>query len=91
MHYYLRRCDCFFSSNEEMLKYQMQNYSYKKPHYFDYIYNPSYDNTLNIPLKREEPVITKKPYVKEEIVVKKKPVTDTKSITEDVTHENIVR
>ncbi|HEY6536154.1 MAG TPA: YsnF/AvaK domain-containing protein [Candidatus Nitrosocosmicus sp.] len=44
---------------------------------------------ISIPLKKEVPVITKKPYVKEEIVVKKKPVTDTKSITEDVTHENI--
>ncbi|MEJ7641987.1 MAG: YsnF/AvaK domain-containing protein [Candidatus Nitrosocosmicus sp.] len=42
---------------------------------------------ISIPLKREEPVITKTPYVKEEIVVKKKPVSETKSITEDVTYE----
>ncbi|MBA3286090.1 MAG: DUF2382 domain-containing protein, partial [Nitrosopumilus sp.] len=40
-----------------------------------------------IPLRREEPVIIKTPYVKEEIVVKKKPVTETKSITEDITYE----
>jgi uncharacterized protein (TIGR02271 family) len=44
---------------------------------------------ISIPLKREEPVITKKPYVKEEVVVKKKPVTETKTITEGITHENI--
>ena len=42
---------------------------------------------ISIPLKREEPVITKTPYVKEEIVVKKKPVSETKSITEDITSE----
>lgn len=42
---------------------------------------------ISIPLKREEPVITKTPYVKEEIVVKKKPVSETKSITEDITYE----
>lgn len=42
---------------------------------------------ISIPLRREEPVIIKTPYVKEEIVVKKKPVTETKSITEDITYE----
>ena len=42
---------------------------------------------ISIPLKREEPVITKTPYVKEEIVVKKKPVSETKSVTEDITYE----
>ncbi len=42
---------------------------------------------ISIPLKREEPVITKTPYVKEEIVVKKRPVSETKSITEDITYE----
>jgi uncharacterized protein (TIGR02271 family) len=42
---------------------------------------------ISIPLKREEPVITKTPYVKEEVVVKKRPVTETKSITEDITYE----
>ena len=42
-----------------------------------------------IPLKREEPIIIKKPYVKEEIIVKKKPITETKTLTEDITHENV--
>ena len=44
---------------------------------------------ISIPLKREEPVIVKKPYVKEEVIVKKKPVTETKNITENITHEEI--
>ena len=34
-------------------------------------------------------MIIKKPYVKEEVIVKKKPITETKTITEHVTHENI--
>jgi stress response protein YsnF len=37
---------------------------------------------INIPLKREDVVVSKKPYVKEEIVIKKKSVTETKIITE---------
>jgi stress response protein YsnF len=44
---------------------------------------------INIPLKREDVVVSKKPYVKEEIVIKKKPVTETKTITEQVTSEKI--
>jgi uncharacterized protein (TIGR02271 family) len=44
---------------------------------------------ISIPLKREEPVVTKTPYVKEEVIIKKKPITETKTITEDVTTENI--
>jgi uncharacterized protein (TIGR02271 family) len=44
---------------------------------------------ISIPLKREEPVITKKPYVKEEVIVKKKPITETKTVSEDITHEEI--
>ena len=44
---------------------------------------------IYIPLKREEPVIIKKPYVKEEVIVKKKPITETKTITEHITHENV--
>ena len=54
------------------------------------IENPVESRTeISIPLKREEPVITKKPYVKEEIIVKKKPITETKEITEEITHENV--
>jgi uncharacterized protein (TIGR02271 family) len=44
---------------------------------------------ISIPLKREEPVIIKKPYVKEEVIVKKKPITETKTVSEDITHEEI--
>jgi uncharacterized protein (TIGR02271 family) len=46
---------------------------------------------INIPLKREDVVVSKKPYVKEEIVIRKKPVTETKIITEQVTSEKISR
>jgi uncharacterized protein (TIGR02271 family) len=42
-----------------------------------------------IPLKREEPVVTKTPYVKEEVIVRKRPITETKTITEEITNENI--
>ena len=44
---------------------------------------------LLIPIKREEPVITKRSFVIEEIVVKKKPVTETKTITEEVVNEEM--
>jgi uncharacterized protein (TIGR02271 family) len=44
---------------------------------------------INIPLKREEIVVSKKPCVKEEIVIKKKPVTETKTVTEQVTSEKV--
>ena len=44
---------------------------------------------INIPLKREDVVVSKKPYVKEEIVITKKSVTETKTITEEVTSEKV--
>ena len=44
---------------------------------------------INIPLKREDVVVSKKPYVKEEIIIKKKPVTEIKTITEQVTSEKV--
>jgi stress response protein YsnF len=44
---------------------------------------------INIPLKREDVVVSKKPYIKEEIVIRKKPVTETKTITEQVTSEKL--
>ena len=44
---------------------------------------------IKISLKREEPEVTKKPYVKEEVVIKKKIVTDNKKITEEITSEEI--
>ena len=42
-----------------------------------------------VPLKQEEIQVTKQPYVKEEIVIKKKPVTETKTISEQVTSEKV--
>ena len=42
-----------------------------------------------IPIKKEDPVITKKSFVREEVVIKKKPVTETKTITEEITNEEI--
>lgn len=42
-----------------------------------------------VPLKQEKVQVTKQPYVKEEIVINKKPVTETKTITEDVTTEKV--
>ena len=44
---------------------------------------------FNIPLKKEEVVVSKKPFVKEEIIIKKKPVTETRTITEQITSEKI--
>jgi len=51
---------------------------------------PEYSKTeISIPIKREEPVITKRSFVREEVVVNKKPVTETKEITEQVTSERV--
>lgn len=51
---------------------------------------PHGDNTeIIVELEREEPVITKRSYIKEEIIVKKEPVIETKTITEQVIHEQI--
>jgi uncharacterized protein (TIGR02271 family) len=44
---------------------------------------------IKIALKREEPEVTKKPYVKEELVIKKKTVTDKKEITDEVISEEL--
>jgi uncharacterized protein (TIGR02271 family) len=44
---------------------------------------------INIPLTREDVVVSKKPYVKEEIVIKKKSVTETKTVTDQVTSEKV--
>ena len=44
---------------------------------------------IKIPLKREEIESTKQSYVREEVIVKKKPVTETQSVTEEVTSEKI--
>jgi uncharacterized protein (TIGR02271 family) len=42
---------------------------------------------ISIPLKKEDIIVEKKPYVKEEIVIKKKPVTETKTISEQLISE----
>lgn len=48
------------------------------------------DNTeIIVELEREEPVVTKRSYMKEEILVKKESVIETKTITEQVIHEQI--
>jgi uncharacterized protein (TIGR02271 family) len=44
---------------------------------------------IKIPLKREEIESTKQSYVKEEVVVKKKSVTETRTVSEEVTSETI--
>jgi uncharacterized protein (TIGR02271 family) len=44
---------------------------------------------IKIPLKREELETTKASYVKEEVIVTKKPVTETKTITEELTSEKL--
>ncbi len=44
---------------------------------------------IKILLKREEAEVTKKPYVKEEVVIKKRAVTDNKTITEEITSEEV--
>ena len=41
---------------------------------------PAYSWTeYSIPIKKEEPVITKKSFVREEVIIKKKPITETKT------------
>jgi uncharacterized protein (TIGR02271 family) len=44
---------------------------------------------IKILLKREEPEVSKRPYVKEEVVVIKKIVTDKKKITDEITSEEL--
>lgn len=44
---------------------------------------------IKVPLNREEVQVTKEPYVKEEVVVKKEPVTETRTVSEEVTSEKV--
>ncbi|HET7241961.1 MAG TPA: YsnF/AvaK domain-containing protein [Nitrososphaeraceae archaeon] len=44
---------------------------------------------IKIPLKREEIETTKQSYVKEEVIVTKKPITETQTITEELTSEKL--
>lgn len=47
------------------------------------------DTEIKIPLNREEVEVTKEPRVKEEVVIKKEPVTETKTVSEEVTSERV--
>jgi len=54
------------------------------------IENPSQSKTeILIQLKREEPVVTKTPYIKEEVIVRKRPVTEIRTITEVLVNEKV--
>ena len=44
---------------------------------------------ITIPLKKEDIIVEKKPYVKEEIVIKKKSVSETKTISEELISEKV--
>jgi uncharacterized protein (TIGR02271 family) len=44
---------------------------------------------ITIPLKKEEVIVSKKPYIKEEIVIKKKSVTETKTVNEQLKSEKV--
>jgi uncharacterized protein (TIGR02271 family) len=44
---------------------------------------------IRVPLKQEQVQVTKQPYVKEEVAVKKKPVTETKTVSDQVTSEEV--
>ena len=47
------------------------------------------EQEIRVPLKQEEVQVTKQPYVKEEVAVKKKPVTETKTVSDQVTSEEV--
>ena len=47
------------------------------------------EQEIKVPLKQEQVQVTKEPYVKEEVVVKKKPVTETKTVSDQVTSEEV--
>ena len=52
--------------------------------------NPVESRTeIKIPLKREEIEVNKQSYVKEEIIAKKKPITETRTVSEEVTSEKV--
>ena len=47
------------------------------------------EQEIRVPLRQEEVQITKQPYVKEEVSIKKKPVTETKTVSDQVTSEKV--
>jgi len=48
-----------------------------------------YKTEITIPLKKEDIIVEKKPYVKEEIVINKKQVCETKTISEQLISEKV--
>lgn len=46
---------------------------------------------IKMPLKRVQIVSTKQSYVKEQLIIKKNPMTETQSVTEEVTNEKILK
>ena len=44
---------------------------------------------IKVPLSKEEVQVSKEPYVKEEVVVKKEPVTETRTVSDTVTSEEV--
>jgi uncharacterized protein (TIGR02271 family) len=47
------------------------------------------ETEIKVPINKEEVQVTKEPHVKEEVVVKKEPVTETRTISDTVTREEI--
>jgi uncharacterized protein (TIGR02271 family) len=47
------------------------------------------ETEIKIPVNKEEIQTTKEPQVKEEVVIKKEPVTETKTVSESVTKEEV--
>ncbi len=47
------------------------------------------ETEVKVPVNKEEVQVTKEPHVKEEVVVKKEPVTDTKTISDTITREEV--
>ena len=48
------------------------------------------DETINVPLSREDVKVTKQAYVTEEVDIGKRVVTETQRVSEDVRHEELV-
>jgi len=46
-------------------------------------------NEIILTIEREEPIIIKRSHLKEEIIVNKEPIIETKTITEELIHEQI--
>jgi uncharacterized protein (TIGR02271 family) len=47
------------------------------------------EQEIKVPLKQEQVQVIKQPYVKEEVAIKKKPITETKTVSDQVTSEEV--